>query len=589
MAKQFVKAGFAAVLLSCSALSASAQLGLESTGLGQTDSWSVGNLSNSQGALAPSMWKGSDTKTLSKLFAKLDKRNLTPASRDMLRRVLLSSSQSPSGDGADALLAERLNMIWALGELENYVEIAGQLPEAPEKTIPPIEAGLEVQFLLGNFASACSTVRTQSDPDAYLFSARAACFALQGDLASAELALELGRDLGIQQPWQISVFATLSEALLEAEADEKTDKKSDKKDTKSEARPPAKFDSGLNAALSLAADLPITSASLTDINPGFAKLISGRNDISRSLRIQTADIAAQAGLMSTDEYLRAYRLEPVPPPPPGSIIIETAETPEDAPVVEKPKPEDDINAPVNALDAALQAASDPTIDEAEHVRLIRRALSEAQADASRFLVTSRALAPDMRDLGDIEALGDNAERFALVALIAGEPALSAKFQGATEIEGGPKPDATMQAWLDGLRIVNGSDSSPASADLVSEKLTVKVATNMRRPTAKMLSLFLTLDKRVSPKARSFIAEMPQDTLTTGRSADRRELMLTEASFSAGSVGEGLMRMIQLIGRDTSALSVVDLSQLVDILKSSGFETEARSLALEGLRLERPMN
>ena len=395
MAKHFLKAGLAACVFGFAGLSASAQLGFESTGLGEVDPWGIGALSRAEGALPSTLWKDSETKLLSSLFSKISERNLTPLTRDLLRRVVLSSSQSPSGKDTEKLLAQRLKLIWALGELDAYKEIAGQMgvDDLDKDVMPALQADLETQFLRGNLASACSTVRGQAEPDAYLFTARAACFALQGDTSSAELALELGRDLGIQQPWLISVFAAISEQSLN---DEET------KPDKRGALPPARFDTGLNASLSLAADLPAKESALAGINPGYAELLSERSDVSRSFRIKAADIAAEAGLLSVDEFRRAYRLDPVPAPPSGSITIQTSEA-EGEPSAEA-GPEEDINAPVNPLDAALQAAVRGDIDEAEQVRLIRRALAAAQSDQSRFVMTARALAPDMKKLGDLEAL-----------------------------------------------------------------------------------------------------------------------------------------------------------------------------------------
>ncbi|WP_022693849.1 hypothetical protein [Ponticaulis koreensis] len=562
MFKQSLTAIAAVLAVSAVPVTASAQSFLESTGLGDIDPWGVGTISRADGALPLTMWEGSTTEDLLPLFARLNPRGLTPTMNTFLRRVLLSPSRAPEGAGADQLLAQRMRLIWSLGELEAYEEIARQLPDA-DGILSAREARIEMQFLRGNLASACSNVRASTEANAYLYAARAGCFALEGNYSSANLALELAAELGTPDPWITTAIGAMQ--TMPAEPTERD----------IERLPAASFASGLTTALSLAGNFPVRDESFQGLNPGFAREISGRNDISRALRIQMADVATFAGLMTTQERSSAYRLEPVPAPPlpvAGEAPAETEET--DAP---------DINAPVNALDEALQLAADRGTEEADLVVAIRRALAQSGSNTVHFSENARLLLPVMTRLRDLDALDQNGEYFAIAAFAAGDQRQATRFQRVSEIEGGPEPDLFLKAWVDGLRVLSGTDRSPASARLASTQLAQAASGDgQTAAAAELLYSLLMVDGVLSHEARDFLSGSAGDTLSEGDQLDIQTQILLTSGLRGGSTGEGLLRLVSALGRRPDTYAPEDIVDVIELLRATGYTTEARALAVEAL-------
>lgn len=539
---------------------------LESSGLGMLDPWGVGPLSRAEGAMSLSQWQDSDIEVLTGLFNNIRTETLTPVTRDLLRRVLLSSSRRPAGEGSDELLVQRLFLIRELGELGAYISIMEQLPET-EGLMSAHSARIDLQLLRGNLASACSTVRQTGGSEPYIFRARAGCFALEGNFSAADLALELGTDFGAADPW-------LSEAInaVRVLPPEPTERQLSR-------LPAANFASGLNAAISLEFGLPIADDVTATLNPGFAAELISRSDLPRSLRIPFADRAAAAGMLSPEQVRRAYRLDPLPLRP--TTDPDSDEPSDDAALA--------INAPVNALDEVLQIASIPSTEEIDIVRGVRTALVSSAGTPEQFASTAGILLPLMDGLRSLKAIGNNSELFALAAFAAGDQRMADRFQRLVEIEGGPEGDAFMQAWLDGLRIVSGADPAPASARIVSARLAEVARGPQRISAARMMAVFMALDLPLSPEARGFLSDNTGSLLNVGRDIDPQNKALLRAAFVSDSTGEAFLRVVTTTTPRPERVQADALINLLILLIDQGLDSEARALALEALNFQNPGN
>ncbi len=555
----------------------------ESTGLGEIDPWGVGTLSRADGALPVTLWDGSRAEDLEPLLARINARNVTPVTRDLLTRMLLSPARSPEGD-ADALLAQRLRLVWELGEIEAYAELAGRLPEMGDGELRSAStAQTEQEFARGNLASACSAVRSASQNDAYSLQARATCFALERNFSSADLAIELSQEFDADNQWlirAINALRTLPEDPEErAEAD----------------LPPASFETGQAIAISLDAGFPYEARDIRLMNPGFARVVALRKDVSRALRIEAAKRAAFAGLMTADELRNAYRLEPVPEAdiPESETTEEDAAQSDDAEAAveddeEAEAEENTVNAPVDPLDEALQLAADPDAEAEEVVQAMRRALMLAQSSQSRFALTAGVLAPDLAKMDDVTALGENAELFALAGFAAGDPQLSAKFQEAPDIEGGPDEDPYLQAWLNALRVVTGADSSAESVRVASANLADRSSDETELSSVRMMQYLLIFGDTLSADANGFIAGDAGDRLNDGTAIAPKDQFLIASGLNGEGAGEGLLRLISVLGNEPEKLRSADLAFALSALMANGFENEARAIALENLAYQKPV-
>ena len=539
---------------------------LESSGLGMLDPWGVGPLSRAEGAMSLSQWQDSDVEVLTGLFNNIRTETLTPVTRDLLRRVLLSSSRRPAGEGSDELLVQRLFLIRELGELGAYISIMEQLPET-DGLMSAHSARIDLQLLRGNLASACSTVRQTGGSEPFIFRARAGCFALEGNFSAADLALELGTDFGAADPW-------LSEAINAVRV-----LPTDPTERQLSRLPTANFASGLNAAISLEFGLPIADDVTATLNPGFAAELISRSDLPRSLRIPFADRAAAAGMLSPEQVRRAYRLDPLPLRP--TTDPDSDEPSDDDAVV--------INTPVNALDEVLQIASIPSTEEIDIVRGVRTALVSSAGTPEQFASTAGILLPLMDGLRSLKAIGNNSELFALAAFAAGDQRMADRFQRLVEIEGGPEGDAFMQAWLDGLRIVSGADPAPASARIVSARLAEVARGPQRISAARMMAVFMALDLPLSPEARGFLSDNTGSLLNVGRDIDPQDKALLRAAFVSDSTGEAFLRVVTTTTPRPERVQADALINLLILLIDQGLDSEARALALEALNFQNPGN
>lgn len=555
----------------CSGVSL-AQGALESTGLGEIDPWGVGNLSRAEGALPVTLWQGSSAETLMPLLGRLSPSSLSPVTRDLLVRVLLSPGRAPTGEGSDRLLRQRMRLIWDLGQLETYSALVRNMPDV-DGIKSTTEANVEIQFLKGNEASACSVVRSSIEVSPYLFQARAVCFALEGNFASANLAIELGLEQNAQDPW-IQTAINALETLPEDEEERAKAK-----------LPDANYKSGLTTALSFVGGFPIPENSAGRVNPGFAREIALRADVERPLRIEMARRAAFSGLMTAEELREAYRQDPEPE-------IEPDDEVEDKDPIEAEDPvEEDENDNEGAswadpLDRALVVNADPDASDKKKLNTIRRALIRVRSDPERFALTAGVLHPELARIRDIEAIGPNAEFFAIAMFAAGDQSQANRFQRMSGIEGGPEEDPFLQAWLDGVRVVSGADRSSASPRAISRRLAENASVSSQDAAAKMLHYFLVFGGGLAPEAIDFLAGDAGATLGKGTGIDVKDQVLIRANLTSGSLGEALLRIIGALGRNPDNIQSADLVEILELLSAHGFQPEARTLALEGLNYQR---
>ncbi|MFC6198126.1 hypothetical protein [Ponticaulis profundi] len=542
------------------AISAHAQ-GLRSTSLGEIDPWGVGALSTRElEALPQGLWDNSSATQLETLFVTTDVHALSPAMRDLVRRALLSPARRPDVENAASLLGLRLSLVRELGDLDAYNHFVRQISGQPG--VPSqVELEIDMDLARGNLASACSRVRASTEVTGYLLNARAVCFALSGELGSAELALEFARNEGAEDPWLIAAVGAVDENFKGR-------------------KPTADFSTGLKLALSIAGNLPIAKedgyASLT---PMVAAELIKRSDISRGFRIVAADIAARADVISYDTYRNAYfsDMPAMPEPPPPPLEGEPAPEPEE---IERPEP-------INPLDAALMATRDRTMNERARAEAFAAALTATEPDLKAYLATAGALMPELQNIRNQNLIVEYGEVFALAAIATGDTDLSQRFTSGTVFEGGPQPDEYALAWIDGVRILAGIDESAESVRVVSSRLARNASDDTRAKAARMLYMFSVMGSSIAPDAREFLASTNAKVLNTGERIDLQTQLLTETALTSDALGEGVFRVAAAAGEDPTQLNMFDLGLLVRTLRAEGFEGSARALAIEGVGFQRP--
>ncbi|GAM97979.1 exonuclease SbcC [alpha proteobacterium U9-1i] len=251
---------------------------VETQQLTQLDGFSVGALSQAQGAFGADLWRNSDASVIAVLLDRLPAAPQSAAAQMLARRVLASGAEAPRGESA-AAARERFE---ALGKLGLADDLAVMASGAGAALNDPLIAQYAAQAELarGRRAEACARGRAAQaeQPPPFILRLRAYCAAVGGDRAAADLALELARAQNAADAWYTGAVAAAGGAPA--------------------ARPPAaRYENSLTTQLSLAARLtpgpnPLNNAST------LALLSLARADTApQPIRAQAAALAYIRGVL----------------------------------------------------------------------------------------------------------------------------------------------------------------------------------------------------------------------------------------------------------------------------------------------------
>ena len=378
--RRILGAAALAAILSCPA---SAQI--EDSGLEQVDPWGMAFLSEGEPSFRTRMWRGAQGKDLLALTQAARTSGLTPGEHMLMRRLALSGARAPSVAERDTLLAERARIAFELGEAAAAAQQMAQLTEGPPGIDPAVMAA-DLNLTLGNEATACDTLREPGLEGDYWAKLRAVCAALSGNTSGAELAMEIAQAQGVNDSWLANAIFATSGVVADP--------------------PEARFDSGLAFAMSTRANLNVGADAVPEDRPDIAAAMARRKLMPPAVRVKAANLAAEAGLITSEEYRIAY----------NSALAADGFT------------------PASALDRAVFISSDPLATTEEKSRAIAAALEEAAGKPARYSAVSGLMLINFARL----PLGPETEADALVfaraALAAGDLAEAARWITPAEPE-----------------------------------------------------------------------------------------------------------------------------------------------------------
>lgn len=500
---------------------------VEEGGLGGIDPWGIGYLEPDETALPTGMWQASRADDLLPLMRQTRTRNLTPAERQLLRRVVLTPASPPDGAGDQELLAERARLIYELGEAEAAADLLGRLETSP-RGLDAESVSADLQLALGNERSACSRLLGRPREGGYWARLRAVCAALQDDMAGAELAVELAEAQGVSDPWLFS-------AVFSASGDIKD-------------KPLARLDSGINLAISTKAGLEPPLNAVVASRPDLAAAMATRRSLPIELRVAAAGVAAEAGLLDAGTHRSIYA---------ERVASEAFE-------------------PANPIEVAMQAVMVPQTPTEARARMVGAALRASSGNPARFAAASRLFEPDLARMPLGPATAREALTFAAAKLALDQPGNAGIWTAGAEVEGAPAPDAFKVALLDALIILGGGDRAPASVEAVSARL-VEAATGagQKGQAARVFALWTAFDIAPPAAARALMAsERPAVNPAGWR------MLAIKAAADAGAAGEAILGVLQQSRGDPANLNALDAVIAVEALQAADARDAARRLALE---------
>lgn len=519
--------------------------------LAQVEAWGVGWIGANEGALPATFWDRAGAETLAPLMAALHPKDLSPAARAALRRILLSRSKGPA-DG-DKLTPERLRLIEAIGETGHAIDLRRRYP-ATEWGKSGERQAAEFDLLAGNADTACTTATGKPANDTAWMPLRAVCAAFSKEAGASLIVEQVARSDESLGVWLVAALPAINSIEI--------------------SKPEGRFATPLEAAVSVAAKLPVPANAFATTTPdAIAAIARNKAAIPEQRR------AALRPALAADRLTPAEAVE--------ILSLKSSEAPKPQARGAAPKPD--------YLLLAVASAADKDAKPETKAAAIATALraSETLADGRLAAI---ALGETIASLPRNETTLAYAEPFARAALLAGNIKLATDWRRHLGSVATEKQDAWAAARLDFMLVLAGA-SSEAPSDILDRMLEAapyaSPGSAPARPGAADQQLSL---RRIETTRALFMAvgtgrdltAAQRATLAAQRSAGRgvSDAVIARIASAArqDADAEAALAILGQLGPDVSALSFAGLADLLTQLREIGMIADADAIALEAMQV-----
>lgn len=500
------------------------------------DGQGVGVLDPKQGGFGIEMWDGTPRAMVTRLLPRLPAATPSPALRDLMRRLLLSTAIPPAGAG-ESLLLPRIERLWAMGEIAGMLKLLDALPAAAlDETLQRYR--VDGLLLRGEDAAACGllpALREGKDTDGAAAQLSAFCDALAGRTAQAALTAAWLRERGLGD----GAFFTLLEAMTGSPGSP---------DSLPQPRP-------LHLAMARAAKAALPADAASAEQTAILAALAGHVQAPLEARVVAAEKAHDLGAIDPEVLRRLY-----------SEVTFGGEAASQS--------VDDAAEPAGWRSRALlfRIAQTQTAPGAR-AEILAKALAAA-ARRGRFVAAARLYGPLLDSLAPDPKLSGFAGTAVRALLAIGRRDLAGRWAPLC-------PPMAAPVWPL-LRLVEPHDDDPPApgqlAGWLKQRSPLPAAAG-RRQAALLFGLLDALGQKVriddwlelmtGPPQEATI--MPQPALWHGQRLAAEDLRLGETVLLAlVSLGDGFPETVD----PTAVYRVVAALRLV------GFDDEARAVALE---------
>ena len=186
--------------------------GIKSIELKNIDPNTIGVLSNKEG-LGYEMWKGSERKFVEKYLTLLPINKESNVAIDLTKKLLLTSANTPSGEGENNLFTIRIKKLLELGDLENTKLLIDSLSDYEKnEEIQKIEVEINLSF--NNFDLVCSSIDEKIKKyksDIYWKKIQIFCQILNDETHKANLGLSLIKE---HENFNDDIFLNIVDSLI---------------------------------------------------------------------------------------------------------------------------------------------------------------------------------------------------------------------------------------------------------------------------------------------------------------------------------------------------------------------------------------
>lgn len=355
---------------------------IETASFGE-DSFAIGTLSASDGALPRELWRGARADQVSFLLENLPERYSDPAWADILRRTLLSPGDGPQG--ADTALTGQKVMALAIAgyytEAAELARFSGGLQSEPALS----QAIAYADMMDGDMAGACGRGASlrEGRGTPFWLKMRLICYGINGEQAAADLTFGLLSEKGLLNSRERDLF----QALISGTKPAKT-------------IPPL---SGFEYVAVRELKLPVPLARLDDADGAVLRALANEEDAPAQARVYAAERALYYGIMPAEEVRGLFAGFDFP-----------VERVGEAETFLKEKPDNFLTDAIVYQAVQNMAAPELTL---ERTALIGDALRAADS-LQRYTALSKIYAPAARELEVIVNYAPYAEEFALAGILA---------------------------------------------------------------------------------------------------------------------------------------------------------------------------
>ncbi len=513
---------------------------------GVVDGPPVGTLDEAHGGLGPSMWVNAPRGAIEELLGRIPVVSYDPFVRGLARRVLLTPSESPTGQARRTLVAIRIEKLLQAGLIEDAATIAASLQLDNDADFGRVQA--DALLYGGRDKDVCgdSTAARLTAPEPFWLKLRAYCFAATGDSASADLTRGIIDGQGLKDP----AFTILMGDVLSGEK---------------KAPPPGEQWTSLHIYLLRKAGYPVTGAIAGKLGT-VANLYAARDPRNTPAdRLAAASRISATGALSNSEMLAILNAQQIAP---------------------------------KDIAGAQATAAKLTFLPAQGL-LHRAALLESRPPAKVDLLVAALLAGHLDRLPQTAALqGDVAlsirpEPSVMKgrALIARALVLNGKLDAASAWYAGAAEGEDAEAFkiLVDLAAPSPTRDSAAQSAYAWFAANAQPQKNPDATAALALRLNDVLGRPMPPTARSLGATLEAMRWPGSHRPDADAMRkLIEVAGQPGRKGEMVLRLLDIVGADGPQDLPADVViECVRVLQQAGMPNEARALAIEALAMQLP--
>jgi len=505
----------------------------------------TGALTVAEGALPVDMWRDTPRSLIDELLPRLPGETPSPATRSLMRRLLLTGAAIPPGEAEPGrLLDERAAALWRMGATEDLLQLIAAVPV--DRRSPRLwQLETNAHLLAGNASAACRTAEDQiatGPGDDYWHEVTGFCQALAGDRDGALLTVAVLSERGAD----VAAYRAMIEALGSGRG----------------AIPEDVEPTPLSIAMLRAAGRSPDPKVAEQADLAVLVTIARAEPFAQPLRLAAGERVAAIGLLPAEELypLLGHTRQPM-----AGFRGVPARTP--------------LKSTVAVLRETLASGQDRDDPAAAAVQVLTAGLSNAD-----WLQATHFVAPWLESATPRTQPPASARVIAPALLVLDERThAEAWLDGlAGNGEGATAAAATLQALLPLARIARLRQAQAWNVELLADwRQAEQGRTGARLRRERELAMLQATGETIpGPLWRSLLqnsAQVPGIELDVAFRAQ-----LTPAG-GARRVGETALLALVGLGRDgPQILSTASLELVVSSLRAAGLEADARALAVEAV-------